>query len=51
MVVRRRGSHIFVANRLTDGGEINSLKRRPHFTPKKGSWYSFLSEAESTPGS
>jgi hypothetical protein len=30
-------------NRLTDGGEVVSLMRRPP-------WYSFLLEAESTPG-
>jgi hypothetical protein len=31
----RRGSHIFVANRLKDGGEANSLTRRPLSTPGK----------------
>jgi hypothetical protein len=36
-------------NRLTDGGDVVSLKRRQHFTPQKDSWYSFLLEAESTP--
>jgi hypothetical protein len=35
MVVRRRGSHIFLDNRLKDGSEVVSLKRRPHFTPRK----------------
>jgi hypothetical protein len=35
------------ANRLTDGGEVASLMRRPPFTPQEDSWYSFLSEAES----
>jgi hypothetical protein len=39
----------FLDNRLTDGGEA-SLTRRPSFTPQKYSWYSFLLEAESTPG-
>jgi hypothetical protein len=33
-VVTRRGSHIYLDNRLTDGGEV-SLTRRPHFTPRK----------------
>jgi hypothetical protein len=37
-------------NRLTDGGKVVSLRRRPPFTPKEDSWYSFLFEAESTPG-
>jgi hypothetical protein len=40
----------FLDNRLTDGGEIVSLTRRPLFTPHEDSWYSFLLEAESTPG-
>jgi hypothetical protein len=31
-VVRRRGSHIFLNSRLTDGGEVVSLSRRPPFT-------------------
>jgi hypothetical protein len=31
----------FLDNWLTDGGEVFSLKRRPHFTPRM-SWYSFL---------
>jgi hypothetical protein len=35
MFVRRRGSHIFLDNRLTDGSEVVSLKRRPPFTPRK----------------
>jgi hypothetical protein len=50
-VVRRRGSHIFLENRLTDGGEIVRLARRPPLYAQEGSWYSFLLEAESTPGS
>jgi hypothetical protein len=37
-------------NRLTDGGKIASLTRRPPFTLQEDSWYSFLFEAESTPG-
>jgi hypothetical protein len=37
-------------NRLTDGGKVVSLMRRPPFTPQEDSWYSFLLEAESTPG-
>jgi hypothetical protein len=39
----------FLDNRLTDGGEV-SLTDLPPFTPYKDSWYSFLLEAESTPG-
>jgi hypothetical protein len=46
-VTRRRGLH-FVDNRLTDGGVVVSPMRRPPFSPD--SWYSFLLEAESTPG-
>jgi hypothetical protein len=37
-------------NRLTDGGEFVSLTPRPPFTLQEYSWYSFLLEAESTPG-
>jgi hypothetical protein len=43
----------FLDKRLTYGGEIVSLSRRPTFTPpppQEDSWYSFLSEAELTPG-
>jgi hypothetical protein len=35
----------FLDNRLTDGGEVASLTRRPPFTTRK-----ILLEAESTPG-
>jgi hypothetical protein len=37
-------------NRLTDGGKV-SLTRRPTFTHQEDFWYSYLLEAESTPGS
>jgi len=33
-----------------DGGKVVSLTHRQLFTPRKYSWYSFLLEAESTPG-
>jgi hypothetical protein len=33
-----------------DGGKVVSLTRLPHLPPRKYSWYSFLLEAESTPG-
>jgi len=33
-----------------DGGKVVSLTHRLHFTPGKCSFYSFLLEAESTPG-
>jgi hypothetical protein len=34
-IVRRRCSHIFQDNRITDGGEVVSLTRRPSFRPRK----------------
>jgi hypothetical protein len=37
-------------NGLTDGGKVVSLTSRPPFIPKEDSWYTFLIEAESTPG-
>jgi hypothetical protein len=38
-------------NRLTDGGEFVSFTRQPAaLYPQEDSWYSFLLEAESTPG-
>jgi hypothetical protein len=41
----------FLDIRLTDGGEVVSLTRRPLFTPPpKDFWYSFLLQAESTAG-
>jgi len=33
-----------------DGGKVVSLMHRPFFTPRKYSWYSFLSENESSAG-
>ena len=33
-----------------DGGKVVSLTHRLLFTPRKYSWYSFLLEAESSPG-
>ena len=33
-----------------DGGKVVSLTHRPPFTPRKYTWYSYLLEAESTPG-
>jgi hypothetical protein len=41
----------FLDNRLTDGGEVVSLTRRPPFAHQEDSWHSFLLEAESTTGS
>jgi hypothetical protein len=42
----------FLDNQLTDGGEVVSLTRRPAalYPFQEDSWYSFLLEAESTPG-
>jgi hypothetical protein len=40
----------FLDSRLVDGGKVVSLTRRPLFTPQEDFWYSFLLEAESTPG-
>jgi len=33
-----------------EGGKVVSPTHRPPSPPRKYSWYSFLSEAESTPG-
>jgi hypothetical protein len=44
-----RLSH-FLDNRLTDGGEAVSPKHRAALYPQDDFWYSFLLEAESTPG-
>jgi hypothetical protein len=41
----------FVDSRLAVGGEAVSLTRRPSFTPQEDACYSFMLEAESTPGS
>jgi len=35
---------------VQDGGKVVSLTHRPLFAPRKYSSYSFLLEAESTPG-
>jgi hypothetical protein len=40
----------FLESRLTYGGEVVSLTRRPPFTPQGDSWYSFLLETESLSG-
>jgi hypothetical protein len=43
----------YLDKRLTDGGKVVSPTCRPPFTPRflfQDSWYSFLLEAESTPG-
>jgi hypothetical protein len=50
MVVRHRGSHIFIENWLTDGDQVASLKRRPPFTARKIVGTRFCQEAELTPG-
>jgi hypothetical protein len=50
-------AHRVKAPKLLRQGKVVSPTRRPHFTPRflyffffKDSWYSFLLEAESTPG-
>jgi hypothetical protein len=40
----------FLDNRLTDGGKVVNVTRRPPFTTQENFWYSLLLEAESTPG-
>jgi hypothetical protein len=40
----------FLDNRLTDGGEVVSLTPPAALYPQENFWYSFLLEAESTPG-
>jgi hypothetical protein len=38
-------------NPLTDGDKVVSSVHQPPFTAEEDTWYSFLLEAESTPGS
>jgi len=47
-----RGFQEVKVPRFRDNGlaQVASLTHRPFFTPRKYSWYSFLLEAESTPG-
>jgi hypothetical protein len=41
----------FLDNQPTDGGEVAGLTRQPAaLYPQEDSWYSFLIQAESTPG-
>jgi hypothetical protein len=40
----------FLDDRPADDSEVVSLTRRPSFIPQEHSWYSFLLEAEATPG-
>jgi hypothetical protein len=40
----------FMKTAQDGGGKIVSLTHRPLFPPRKYIWYSFLLEAESTPG-
>jgi hypothetical protein len=44
-----RGSQVFRQS-AHEGGKIFSPMHRPPLPPRKDSWYSFLLEAESTPG-
>jgi hypothetical protein len=43
-VGRRRGSTFSLGNRLTDGGKVVSLRRRPLFISQEDSWFSYLLE-------
>jgi hypothetical protein len=44
-------THTFsLDSRLTDGGKVVSLNRRPSFTAQEDCWYSFLLEGDSTSG-
>ena len=43
------GSQISIQS-THEGGKVVSLTHQPPLPPRKYSWYSFLSEAESTPG-
>jgi hypothetical protein len=43
------GLPYFLDNRLTDGGELSVLRTAALY-PQEDSWYSFLLQAESTPG-
>jgi hypothetical protein len=40
----------FPVSWLTDGGKVVSLMRWAYLYPQEDSWYSFMLEAESTPG-
>jgi hypothetical protein len=40
----------FLDSRLTDGGEVSQPYVPAAHQPQEDSWYSFLLEAESTPG-
>jgi hypothetical protein len=39
--VRRRGSHIYLGNRPTDGAEVVGITRRKTLTPRKIPDYNF----------
>jgi hypothetical protein len=47
---RGSGSKNFLDKQLTDGGKVVSPTRWSTFTPQEDSWYSFMLQAESTPG-
>jgi hypothetical protein len=44
-----RGSHISRQS-VHEGGKVVSPRHQPPLLPRKYSWYSFLLQAESTPG-
>jgi len=49
--VSKKFSFVDFVTTAQDGDKVVSLTHWPHLTPRKYSWYSFLLEAESTPGS
>jgi hypothetical protein len=50
LVLREVKAPTFSDIRLTDGDKVVSPYAPAAFYPQKDSWYSFLLEAESTPG-
>jgi hypothetical protein len=49
-IMRRRGSHIFLTMGSQMAAKMSDLHASRSLTPQENSWYSFLLEAELTPG-